>query len=512
MSFDHIYSCVTRYQLLCMILHRMAHREGTAAIYLVNLTFSQAEIERLRAVLERDGLFTAVLAYDEAGLWDRVARETTGTAARKDAGARFRGEDLPKVRELILEHFTAVLPNKVNSQTCWYVAGDQYSFGLALVFQNIRYVQFEEHSGGYDNPELFLNTFARLNPFQYRVYELLQEARDRCVALHVVDSVSGGLRPDTTQVEMLKVRATLDAMSQEDLASVFAAFDYDVEWDATEEARDSALLITQPFARWKFLDWDQHRELMHSLVDYFAPGSRLTIKPHPQDDLTPYDLWFPGARLAPASVPMELILTREKPAKALTVASTAIFPLQGTATETVFLGQGFEREFSQLPRLCAAATVLSWLGVQSIDCVDGFPVEALRSFMPKSVEVASSTGNGEVLVCWDDVPPMAIEAYGTVLSLSPLLERDESVHEDVVLARLQEHDRPYAKIGAVYLYGRSPDQFAQMKGKTMERTLPHLKQDLTIVFPSDGDPDFLQAKVISLEARVAGLVDQLRNG
>lgn len=510
MTFDRGYTCVTRYQLLCVVLHRLAHREGTAVLFLVNLTFTDEEIAEIGGILEQWGLFDSVRTYNERGVWDRLARETVGTAVRAKAGARFEPHLMPQVQQLVLDHFRDVVGESAEGSTEWYVAGDQYSLGLALTFSGTPYIQFEEHLGGYEQPELFRNTLAKLNAYQYKIYELLADDRKICVRGHVVDSLTVPASAEAAPVEELGIRVTLDAMPREELEVIFRMFGY-TPGEEPDDSGDAALLITQPFARWRFLEWGQQKELYRHLVDYFAPHAKLIVKPHPQDNLTPYALWFPAARVVSPSVPMELVLTSIKPSVAITVGSTAIFPLRSTETDTVFLGQGFEQVYKQIPRIFALATVLGWLGIREVACSDAIPRDALQAFMGTNAVVTSEIQGCPALVHWSTEPsPSSVDSHDVVASFTPMVMPDAGVSEFRVVVRRQQRSRPYATQSLVYLYSRDANRFDDVKGMTLERTLPNLSEDLTVVFPVDGDTMFLQAQVASLEARVSGLTERLR--
>jgi hypothetical protein len=509
---DHIYFCITRYQLLCMILHRMRFAEGTATVYIANLTLTDDEIDGIAVSLESSGLFDSVLPYDEKGFWNELAKSTVGTAQRDVAGKRVGREHLPEVKRRALERFKANLGEMTEAHASWYVAADHYSFGIALAFKGTSISQFEDHSGAVGKPYLLLNTMKKLNLFQFRVYEMMEAQRNASIGAHIVDSLSESTTwahpPPAIE---LHVRKSLEALAPKQFNMIAEAFGY-VPAKLANAGTDFTLLITQPFARWRFLDWASQKELYYTLVDYFAPNAELVIKPHPQDNLTPYRLWFPAASIAPANVPMELVLTQVKPSMALTVASTAIFQVPSTDARTVFLGQGFEQRFRQIPQLFAIATLFQWLGIHQVARSADFPAEALQSFMIDSIVIdVNEDGPPPVALACESLNSSAwpVTSSGVVVSLSPLHFADSDVTEFRLVVLRKPHGRAYTFQSLVYCYSRDTGRFDEIKGNKVERTLPNLREDLTIVLPVDGDPAFLQARIASLEKRVAELTSEL---
>lgn len=510
---DHIYFCVTKYQLLCMTLHRMRFPEGIAILYIANLTFTNDEIDIVESALTSSGTFEAVKTYDEKDFWTQLARSTVGTAVRNLAGERLSLQHLPEVKQRTLEHFSVNVADVEETNASWYVGADHYSFGMALVLKGTPYTQFEDHSGALSKPHLLLETLVKLNLFQFRAYELMGPQRAASVIAHVVDSL-----PDPTMersarpVQELFVLNSLKAMVPEQFAMISEMFGYEpVEFPRT--GSEFALLITQPFARWRFLDWARQKELYYTVVDYFAPDAELVIKPHPQDNGTPYGLWFPAASITKASVPMELVLTQVEPSIALTVASTAIFQIPSEKARTISLGQGFEQQYGQIPQLFAISTLFAWLGIKRVVCSSDFPAEALQSFMPDGLVVSENEETTPAVFACKSLPSRhwPATASGIVVSLSPIVFTNSNVTETRLVVLRKPHNSPYTIQTLVYCYSRDPGRFDNMKGKKMERMLPNLREDLTIVFPVDGDPVFLQAQVASLELVIADLTSRLKS-
>ena len=510
MTYDNVYSGSTNYHLLALILHRLAHPEGSAVLFVLNLNHTDENLHRFGAQLQKDGIFDSVQIYDEQGLWSRLAHEVTGTASLADAGVRMTPSLLSAVSRIVVPHFQAIVAGFAHETTSWHVAADHSSFGVALVFLKTRYAQFEDHAGGYEHPDILLETMAQQNPFKHKVYTLLADARVEYIRQHVVDTLSDPIPSGSAPVEQLRIRNSLDGMPREELEALLRAYDYQPERGPSDDT-DAALLITQPFARWKFLDWMQQKELYAMLVDFFAPDATLIVKPHPRDDLIPYAQWFPKAQLAPASVPMELVLTSLRPARALTIGSTAIFPLQGTDMETVVLGAGFEKQYRQMPRLFAIAIALDWLGIRQVKSSEDFPSDALLAFMGPTGQIDRDADEAEAKVCWSQSPTASdVDAHRVVASFTAWGAPAEGVFEHRLVMRRQQMDRAYIRQSVVYFYTRDGRAFDDVKGKTMERNLPNLEEDLTILFPSDEDPVFLQAQVVSLQAQVRELTKQVR--
>lgn len=510
MTYDHVYSGSTNYHLLSLILHRLKHPEGRAVLFVLNLNHTDASLGRFAAQLQGNGIFDSVQVYDEQGFWSRLALGVTGTESLTDAAGLMTPSLLPAVSKILVPHFQEIVGEVAHEGTSWRVAADHSSFGVALVFSDEKYAQFEDHAGGFDHPSILLETMAQQNPFKHKVYTLLADARVACIQQHVVDTLSGSAPAGSAPVEQIRIRNMLDSMPQETLEALLKAYSYEPDHTLSDSA-DAALLITQPFSRWKFLDWMEQKELYAMLVDFFAPDANLIVKPHPRDDLTPYAQWFPAAQLAPASVPMELVLTSLRPARALTVGSTAIFPLRDTDLETVFLGAGFEKEYRQMPRLFAMATALRWLGILRVACAEDFPRDALHAFMGPTARVDVDTDEPQVKVCWAQPPTEAeVDAHGVVASLTARTARADGISEYRMVVRRRQQGKAYFGQSVVYFYARDGRAFDTVKGKTLERTLPHLKEDLTIFFPLDEDPALLQAQVASLHAQVQALTKQVR--
>ena len=176
------------------------------------------------------------------------------------------------------------------------------------------------------------------------------------------------------------------------------------------QGRPVCMYMTQYLKSMAVKDLDVQEQITNLLVDYFAQGFQLVIKPHPKDQWLNYRRMFPEAVLLPPNINSELIpfLFDQPVQRVLTASSTSVGGMAPFAQEVFQFTTEIETRFEHLHAVYLAAVLLgeaakAWgplhLSLQRVNAVQ------LENFL-RILEVPQKETGAPVLVT-EGAPPEA---------------------------------------------------------------------------------------------------------
>ncbi|MCC8067715.1 MAG: glycosyltransferase family 52 protein [Clostridiales bacterium] len=365
---------------------------------LVSLMRALARGERIDLILEEHGIETA------AELAARLQRMPDGCVenvfvcpenAKADPYAQYEKPLLPGRRRRLCRYMNRVLEGADDHYRKWKTQYEQihvfWDLGYTGTWLNIRHIHYTLHEDSLNsyqhirkNRPHYAYLFQkrswkyvsgkylrlRVNPFGYS---------DCCDAVEVNQKKNLDIPVDKV---MELPRADLEAaLTKEQKAALFAVFTGDIP-DFAEAAGNpglspsagvaggtgqllpakkagdfgsptafvssgiALLLLTEPFAlTGRLPDEETQARLYRDVIDRYADGGEVLIKPHPRDPMD-YLTRFPDAHLIAKNIPMEVLNFEERfhVRRAVTVNSSAIQTLR-CAEEKICLGQEFLQKY-----------------------------------------------------------------------------------------------------------------------------------------------------------------------
>lgn len=313
-----LYHAVSSYQLLEVMLHRMAfHGDERAVLVLPDfITDKYPQYKKLR---ER-GLF------DEVYLFPYL---------------RIPHKDEKQVMEDVNWYYNHLIPHNILEFSKIYVAGAHFYFSLYLIRQKQKFCFLEDAAGMLSRPQELYRDLLRTYPLhaniaqKYGLFDGGSPFAEQIICLKRAQTIE--LRGD--QYQDFSVEEALEQLSFFKRRKVIRFF---LKRRLKEEA--DAILLTQSFANLGVMSQEEQEAAYQRIKKYLPSEDSLLIKKHPDDSLD-YSNIFPEARVIQDTFPSELLpyVFREKPDTIYTFDSTGCENLKNSFTIMRVERDGYEK-------------------------------------------------------------------------------------------------------------------------------------------------------------------------
>ncbi len=402
-----LYHVSTTYHLLRCIVHKLAYYPDTPCeLLIVEFILPASQRETFKQRLEQTGWFQTVTYVPEGQFKPRRRQALTEKSSDN--------EILKAVRQQCLK-FEQWFSADLHQYTKIYVAADQWSLGIYLLYHNIPYVYMEDASGMLSQEDRYLNIIRHTDLHYYIINNyLLGAGRNPIVLAHICDM--NNQSPDFADSKAIhfSIGETIRSKLM-DRCHELLDF-YQVPVIPSPETAPHSLLLTQFVQTLALPQLDVQEIITTLLVDYICPEHQLIIKPHPKDQWLNYRRIFPDAIILPDAFPAELIpfLTDDEIDIALTASSTSIGGLLGTAVNSYTFGTDIETNWDLLHPMYAVAYILARTGEYYQITTKNINALQMTNFL-RSEQVLPDEESGTAVII-DGAPlPAAPEDYGHVL-------------------------------------------------------------------------------------------------
>ena len=291
-----LYHAISSYQLLEVMLHRMAFHQREKAV-LILPDFIVGKYPQYRKLASRH-------FFDEVYLFPYL---------------HIPHRDEECILQDVIRFYREKIPYDISSFSEVYIAGAHFYFSLYLLYCRIPFAFFED-AAGLSRPEELHRALSKKFPVhaaiarKYGLYDGSHPLVRRIICLKRAQTrdVSGEKYVD------FSVEKALQALSLPERKKVIRFF-----LRHRLQARGNAILLTQHFANLGSMSQGEQRRLYERLRDGALRGIHLIVKRHPDDTLD-YREIFPDAYVIRQIFPAELLpyVFREKPEALYTFDST----------------------------------------------------------------------------------------------------------------------------------------------------------------------------------------------
>ncbi|MGN0114310.1 MAG: hypothetical protein ACI396_03200, partial [Acutalibacteraceae bacterium] len=352
-----VYHVTTMYQLLYIICHRLTvNRDEQCCLFITEYLLPEMQNGELFEKLNDNRWFDSITVIPEASF--KLAR---GGALDENSSDR----EIDAVIENISNTFEKWVDFDFYKAKAIYVASDQWSLGVYLLHNRIPYIYIEDGSGMLSQQERYLNITKKFSLSNYIICNRLCGAgRSDVVTACLCDlkNQTAGFY-DKRAVDF----SIYDAVSAMPDTVKAALFDfYGITSITVHNSEKTCLFLTQFLQTLAKNELKTQEMLSTLLVDYFADGYHIMVKPHPKDKWLDYSRVFPECEIVPREINAELLpFVFDRPPKtAVTISSTAIGGLSEYVSRTISLGTGVETSPEILHVYYALAQILKRLDVQ----------------------------------------------------------------------------------------------------------------------------------------------------
>ncbi len=373
-----LYHLSTTYQLLYCIVHRLArHPQEEAGLLMVEYIRPENQRKEFVKKLEESGWFSFV----------RLVPENNFKLRR---GASLQESSSSQEIEGVIHNVCACVKGWLNLDLSRfsriYIGSDQWSFGIYCLANRIPHVYIEDASGMLSQRERYMKITREISMTNYVISQYLHGAGTseyETARLCDMRNFQNGFTDE--KAENFSI---YDALTQEIPEKVpeLLAF-YGAQPVVVKEGEPVCVFMTQYLKSMAVKDLDVQEQITTMLVDYFAEGFQLVVKPHPKDIWLNYRRILPEAVLLPHTMNSELLpFVFSRPAdRVLTASSTSIGGLAPFAREVFQFTTEIESAHERLHGVYIAAVILQGLAQRqgrglSLSCDEVNQVQ-LESFL-----------------------------------------------------------------------------------------------------------------------------------
>lgn len=349
-----LYHLSTTYQLLYCIVHRLArHPQEEAGLLMVEYIRPEGERKEFIKKLEDTGWFSFV----------RLVPENNFKLRR---GASLQENSSPQEIEGVIHNVCACVKGWLNldlsSFSRIYIGSDQWSFGIYCLANHIPHVYIEDASGMLSQRERYMQITKEISMTNYVISEYLHGAGTSEYEIARLSDVRNFQEGFTDEkAENFSIYDALTYDIPEKVPEVLAF--YGAQPITVEEGLPVCVFMTQYLKSMAVKDLDVQEQITTMLVDYFAEGFRLVVKPHPKDIWLNYHRILPEAAILPHTMNSELLpFVFSRPVdRVLTASSTSVGGMAPFTREVFQFTTEIETAHERLHGIYIAAALLQRL-------------------------------------------------------------------------------------------------------------------------------------------------------
>lgn len=352
-----VYHVTTMYQLLYVICHRLTvNKDEQCCLFITEYLLPEMKKGELFEKLKSKGWFDSITVIPEASF--KLARGGALDESSSDG-------EIDAVIENISNTFEKWVDFDFHKAKAIYVASDQWSLGVYLLHNRIPYIYIEDGSGMLSQQERYLNITKKFSLSNYIICNRIGGAgRSDIVTACLCDMKNQTAGFCDKRAVNFSIYDAVSAMSDTVKAALFDF--YGITSITVHNSEKTCLFLTQFLQTLAKNELNTQETLSTLLVDYFADGFHIAVKPHPKDKWLDYSRIFPECEIIQREINAELLpfVFDCPPKTAVTISSTAIGGLSEYVSRTISLGTGVETYPEVLHIYYALAEILKQLDVK----------------------------------------------------------------------------------------------------------------------------------------------------
>lgn len=418
-----LYIGASIYHILCFSLHKLKyHPQEKAVLVIVDNIFSKSGMKELKADIDAAKIFarTIILHYIEGAYSNPYVLKKDSSAEQIDQYIAYN--------ERWIEQWMKDHQLDLCDVTEYNTAINHRHFGLYLLSKNIPYQYFEDGNGLLSREQVQREFHKKSQYDSYAVTKRLGGlGNSSCVTKKYANQsaqVPGFYDEKMEDFNVISLFAERKEEEKQRLLKMFHA----KKLHLPPDHKGTVLYLTRYVRYLQKPTIQNHHYLSAMILDLFAEGNQIVIKPHPRDFSGRYRELFSDAVVLDKHFPSELLpfLYDEKFEKIITIGSTAIDALDNDAKEIIKLEDGFENRieavFSYIGALQMIKSLFSDIRkeeIEQIGCLkemlDPLSREYLGFVVPET-----ERGQGERKVIIVDQIEKEIPEAKLVLYLDPM--------------------------------------------------------------------------------------------
>lgn len=340
-----MYYALTKYHLLSVIIHKMVYNDQPSTLYISDILPDSKELSN--RILNKK-IFDAVIIFpDKAILNER----------KKYFNLDNTEQIIQKNTELIIKYCGDILKYEN-----YYICADHFPLGIYLNSVSKLYSYFEDGNGQQSKVESTIESSIKINdPVLYSIVNNMQLfGRNENVKTRYVDLSSQleGYKDEKSFDFCIAdiIKNILNKKQAANLKNIFEVYADDIN------SSGSVIFLPQHNVNLGVFNEQQQLSQTSILLDYFAEGKNIYIKPHPSDFFTNYSV-LNNINIIEKNFPVELLslVVKEKFDKAITAWSTSINSLTKIVKQKVYFTSEIDRKYNDIHKYFSALKILEYI-------------------------------------------------------------------------------------------------------------------------------------------------------
>lgn len=349
-----LYHCSTTYHVLCSIVHKLVyHPHGEAVLLIVEYLYPKPELNRFISRLKETGWFVEILIVPE---------KEFAKARTKKLGQYSSYEQVKQQAKQISNAFEEWFPFSVNEFREIYLLGEQWSFGIYILYHQIPHNYFEDGSGLLGDYQRYFQVVRDINMTNYVLLRYLGGGgKNSFIKKKFCDMKRQPAGFQDEKAVDFCIYTLLSKMQVDEREKLFWLFQ--AEKLSLPEGKTVAVFLTQFIRTLSIQSVDVQIQFTSLILDYFFKQDILLIKPHPKDKWVDYPALYPEAVMIDKLTPSEFLpLLLNRPVDlTITASSTSIGGMSYITKDSISFGPDIESDFMCLHMDYAAARLVSML-------------------------------------------------------------------------------------------------------------------------------------------------------
>ncbi len=346
-----LYHASTSYHVLCCIVHKLAyHNQEEAVFMVVEHMLPKEELQVFLNKLRGFSWFHQIISVPEGSF-----RMSHGKTLNQQSGEA----DILEVIHNICRAVDNWYPTGFQQFQKIYVASDQWSVGVYLLYHKIPYSYFEDASGMLGDQERYLTIIKNMNLSNYVICNYLKGAgRSDTVVEKLCDlrnQPMGFLDHRAVDFSIYHIVNRLPKQLVDDLLKLYGAKKY--RFQNTEKI---LVFMTQFLRTLTIKNLAVQECITTLLLDYFGDGYTIVVKPHPKDRWINYHRVIPESIILDNVLPSELLpfVLEGNIHLVVTASSTSIGGMSKVASNAMSFGTDIEIHYERLHDMYVTAKVI----------------------------------------------------------------------------------------------------------------------------------------------------------
>lgn len=353
-----LYVGASLYHILCFCIHKILnHAEEDAVLVIGDNIFSKSGMKELKEDLDQSKIFqrTIILNFIEGAYRNPYTLNEESDEEQVDRYIAYN--------EQWVEQWMEKKKLSLSGVTEYNLAIDHRHLGMYILSKKIPYQYFEDGSGLLSRENVQVEFHKKSQYASYAVTKRLHALGMSEIVTKKYANASAqlpGFYDD--KMEDFHVIRLFQRLSKEDQQRVLSLF-HARKIVLSDTEKKPVLYLTR-YVRYLQKPTMEHHHYISALVlDLFAQGHPVVIKPHPRDFSGRYKDLFPDAIVLKKQFPSELLpfLYDGKFDKIITIGSTAIDALKDDTEEVVKLDVDFENKVDRIYPYIASIYLTKYL-------------------------------------------------------------------------------------------------------------------------------------------------------